>query len=678
MTEAVRGWDSNFKTFRGDDLGEILTALKRVVGNAGKPQERAWRESIPRLQTEVGELVEIDTLSGTYTAVLEYQLPLEYRRVDAVFLMHDAVVVIELKGKREPSLADLDQAQAYARDLRAYHAECESRHVRTVLIPTVAKGLSEVRGEVHVCSPELLDKLLQQLNSKEAEAAVDARRFLSEEAYRPLPTLVRAARELFATGELRRVKRAAAATERATDALLQIVREAALQKRRKLVLLSGVPGAGKTLVGLRLVHSHEIDKLAVARAEGLPTASAVFLSGNGPLVEVLSYELRDAGGNGHAFVRGVKKYVERFSRNPRLIPPEHVLVYDEAQRAFDAAMVAATHGQDIAHAKSEPELFIEFAERVPEWCVVVALVGSGQEIHKGEEAGIGQWARAIQASARAGEWDLHGPVGFADEFDGLRYTRDVDLSLDKSLRSHLAFEVHRFVAGLVSFASEESQDEQHSVAAARLVAAEHRPSYSSSMSSSRPRELQVLAQKIAKDGHHLRISRSLELAKAYLRDRYEEDPHARYGLIASSRDRDLASFGINNDYQSTKRVKYGPWYGDDEQSPGQLSCRHLRECVTEFGAQGLELDGALVAWGTDFLMTDGHWDIGRARGYKAGGAVVRDAAQLRANAYRVLLTRARDCTVVFVPPLPIMDETYEFLRTSGFEELNQCGSVTTL
>lgn len=100
--------------------------------------------------------------------------------------------------------------------------------------------------------------------------------------------------------------------------------------------------------------------------------------------------------------------------------------------------------------------------------------------------------------------------------------------------------------------------------------------------------------------------------------------------------------------------------------------------MTEFGAQGLELDGALVAWGTDFVMKDGRWDIERARTYRGGVATVRDAAQLRTNAYRVLLTRARDCTVVFVPPLPVMDETYEFLRTCGFEELDQSLSIAML
>jgi hypothetical protein len=129
LTEGVHGWDSLFDKFRVDDLGQILTALKSAVESPGESQLRAWRESIPKLQTEVAQLVEADTSTGKYTAVLEYQLPMEYRRLDAVFLMHDAVVVIELKGKQAPKLADLDQAQAYARDLRAYHAECEGRDV---------------------------------------------------------------------------------------------------------------------------------------------------------------------------------------------------------------------------------------------------------------------------------------------------------------------------------------------------------------------------------------------------------------------------------------------------------------------------------------------------------------------------------------------------------------------
>jgi len=155
----------------------------------------------------------------------------------------------------------------------------------------------------------------------------------------------------------------------------------------------------------------------------------------------------------------------------------------------------------------------------------------------------------------------------------------------------------------------------------------------------------------------------------HLRERYAENPDARFGLVASSRDRDLGRFAVPNDYQSTKRMRNGPWYGDDESAEGGRSCRHLRECVTEFGAQGLELDAVLLAWGTDFRREGDGWNTNRARSYMRGGPVVRDPWQLRSNAYRVLLTRARDATVVFAPPLPELDATYDYLTTSGFRRL---------
>jgi DUF2075 family protein len=116
-------------------------------------------------------------------------------------------------------------------------------------------------------------------------------------------------------------------------------------------------------------------------------------------------------------------------------------------------------------------------------------------------------------------------------------------------------------------------------------------------------------------------------------------------------------------------VRFGPWYGDPEGEPGGRSCRYLRDCVTEFGAQGLELDAALVAWGTDFMRRDGQWSIERMARYQRKGALVMDPARLRANSYRVLLTRARDANVVFVPQLPELDETYDYLRAAGFREL---------
>lgn len=237
------------------------------------------------------------------------------------------------------------------------------------------------------------------------------------------------------------------------------------------------------------------------------------------------------------------------------------------------------------------------------------------------------------------EWAVHGPPALIETFTRIPYRSDPALNLDQSLRSHLSFRVHEYVAGLVA---------------------------------SNPAPIKVQAQlagELASEGHDLRITRDLDTAKGYLRERYAENSNARFGLVASSRDRDLVRYGVANDYQTTKQLRYGPWYGDDELAPNGRSCRQLRDCVTEFGAQGLELDAVLLAWGTDFRREGVGWNIDRARGYQRGGPPVRNPWQLRANAYRVLLTRARDATIVFVPPLLELDRTYEYLVGSGFRLL---------
>jgi hypothetical protein len=172
-----------------------------------------------------------------------------------------------------------------------------------------------------------------------------------------------------------------------------------------------------------------------------------------------------------------------------------------------------------------------------------------------------------------------------------------------------------------------------------------------------------MAALLEKEGFNLRITRDLEVAKAYLRERYAENADARFGIVASSKDKELVHFGISNDYQTTKRVKMGPWYGEGDGSP--LSCRQLTSCVTEFGAQGLELDAVLLGWGADYVMSGASWSNSNASGYLRK-KLVRDPFQLRLNAYRVLLTRARDAAVVFVPQLPLLDETFDYLTSCGF------------
>jgi hypothetical protein len=286
--------------------------------------------------------------------------------------------------------------------------------------------------------------------------------------------------------------------------------------------------------------------------------------------------------------------------------------------------------------QSEPEHFIEFAQRVPGWCVVVCLVGGGQEIGEGEETGIHLWRAAVDEATEQGRWVVHAPGSAQSEFDAYpEFHADARLHLGSELRFHTATRLHDFVSGLLG--------EQQGV------------------------DLGALAQDLDVAGYHLRVTRDLETAKDYLRSRYADDVSARFGLVASSRDVDLARFGIRNDYLSTRQVwrDPGPWYGLDEDHPSRRSCRQFRDCATEFLAQGLELDGALLGWGTDYRLHAAAWTIENMYPY-GRSTRIHDPFRLRRNAYRVLLTRARDVTVVYVPPTGLLNETYEFLVSSGF------------
>jgi hypothetical protein len=625
------GWASDFRVFVGTPASVVRLALERFVSDASPEQIRAWDGSIAPLQREVREVIAAEPDAERYAAILEYELPRESRRPDVVLLVSGAVVILECKGRDRPTQADVDQASAYARDLRCYHRDCEQTPVHAVLLATRAKGYQGMMAGVHVTGPDALDGLVRRLDGPHTVPPIAPQRFLDPDAYRPLPSLISAARELFRSGDLGRIKRARAYTDPCVERIARIVHEAARTKTRRLVLVTGVPGAGKTLVGLRVVHAGFLDDLAIDRSDGKPTAPAVFLSGNGPLVEVLQYELRSAGGGGKAFVRGVKDYVKQYTKRKLNVPPEHVLVFDEAQRAWDGDHARRKHKN--ADLVSEPEAFIEFAERIPEWCVVVGLIGGGQEIHLGEEAGVGQWHDAIVGAKKRDKWCVHGSPMVRDAFlgQGVPFVESGELNLDKSLRFHAAELLHEWVAGALD------------------------------MEDATP--LRALAFTMEQQGLHLRVTRDVDEAKRYLRSRYSEDPAARFGILRSARDKALEAFSIP---QPPRWLQCGPWYGDDEDSPN--SCRRLREAITEFQAQGLELDAALLAWGTDLRVVHGAWSNELAKRYQLRGAV-KDPMQLRKNAYRVLLTRGRDATVIFVPPIPELDETFAYLMDAGVVEL---------
>lgn len=589
------GYVGDFLTTPSADVTSALYAahIRQMLEAPGSGQTRAWRESTKVLRDALGALVLARAEAATWGVILEYELPRERgRRPDAVLLAPGRLLVLEFKGHSSPTPEHLDQVESYARDLGAYH---EGTHgLKTIPVLVVSGGDSEPRGRhVYVASEATLPALLKELLEIATGSPPDLAAWLSSE-YVPLPTLVTAARALFRHEPLPSIKRArSAGIPQTVDRLAQIANRAAERSEKHLALVTGVPGAGKTLVGLQLVYDSHVS------GDG-ELKDAVFLSGNGPLVQVLQHALKSS-----VFVQDVHGFLKQYGGPRRQTPREHIWVYDEAQRAWDAVQVLSKRG----HSVSEPADFVGIAEKMPGWAMLVGLIGEGQEIHNGEEGGLAQWNEALASSASG--WAVHCPGRIASGFTNAASVCEWnELDLTISLRSHLASDVQDWVAHLLA-----GHLDQAGSAAAR-------------------------AQNL---GYAMYLTHDLERAKGYARARYSDNSNARFGLIASSKARDLPAHGIRNDYSFTKRIRIGPWFNDPVTS--DKSCCKLDETATEFQVQGLELDLPLLCWGDDLW-----WDETRWASRPSPRSKAKDPHRLRVNSYRVLLSRGRDGIVVFLPP----------------------------
>lgn len=640
MTELVKnfandlcGWASDFPVFQGASVDEVIGSLGAYIRDASPEQFRAWKSYIKPLQSQCNGVLAIAPRAAKYGALLEYLMPESSKRVDAVLLISGAVLVVELKGDGNYQPEYVEQAADYARRLYWYHSLCGEEQVRVhSLLVSYGEVLPDRSREFHTLThlSRLREAVIRFDRPNEAEP-IPVEQFIAPEVCQPAPSLVQAARRFFANNALPRIKRIDDVTRGAVSRVVTEIHDAHQNKRRKLILVSGVPGAGKTFVGLQIAHEAFLDDLAEVNASGAkPTSPAVFLSGNGPLVDVLQYELKRAGGDGRVFVRGVKEFVERYSKKKSGPPPHHVLIFDEAQRAWDTHKVRTKHKDTTA--VSEPETFVRFAEKVPGWSVVMGLIGIGQEIHSGEEGGVGLWAEAVNNSSF--EWEVVAPESFRSVFAGTKakFNGYDELHLAKSVRFHFAAGLSDWAAGVVSDTVPVSM-------------------------------LAKLARDLTHEGYQIRITRSLDRARQFLWEKYRHAPDARFGLLASSRDKNLELTGVD----ASRFLRTGPWYAEPENSPS--SCRRLQEAITEFSAQGLELDHTLVVWGNDFLKNAGDWDASQAKQYQKKSAV-KDPLQLRRNAYRVLLTRGREGMILCLPSIIAdLDETYAFLVAAGCEQL---------
>jgi len=618
MDSKTYGWAGSVAEYLKTSENNFIESLSihqnvSLNENPSSSQLSAWINCHRILSKLFRELADVDSEMENLCIIFEYELPRERgRRPDVLLLNNSQVIVLEFKDFSTSTPAFIDQVSSYARDLKHYHAGSHNLEVIPVLILTRARNLFEQVGNVLITGEDSLKNNLVNLVRLSKTNTIDLKSWINSD-YEPLPSLVSAARRIFKHEPLPYIRRAqSAGIPQTISILVNIAKEAQLKSERHLALVTGAPGAGKTLVGLQLVYSNYFDDQGSER-------SAVFLSGNGPLVQVLQHALKS-----RIFVQDVHGFLRQYGGRSSKLPNEHIWIYDEAQRAWDSQRV----GEKRGHAVSEPEDFLWIGEKKANWSVMIGLIGEGQEIHLGEEAGLTQWNDAI--STMPNRWIVNCPDRIKTLFskaDDVRSHKELDLNI--SLRTHIAEDVQDWVKSLLE---------------GNLSRAK------------------VMSKKVHDQGFNMYITKHLDNAKQYVFVRYQGEIDKRYGLIASSKAKNLPNYGVYNDYQSTRRVKYGSWYNDEPNS--QLSCCQLKDVVTEFGCQGLELDFPVVCWGGDL-----HWDGSKWKSPGQPRSKAKDPHALRVNSYRVLLTRGRDGFIIFIPDVPAAEQTYEALVAAGVKIL---------
>lgn len=620
-------------------------------------QKDAWLAQIELLKT---------ALLGLKGALfLEFNIPRMGRRIDTVLLIGPVVFVIEFKvGDRVFDRAAVDQVWDYALDLKNFHEASHTIPIVPILVATGATTSAPVnlhadKDKVYrpvSVHPHGLRVAIEHSLRLIEGVALDAENW-PRAPYRPTPTIVEAARALYSQHSVEAIARYDAGTQnlRITSRRVEEIIDSARSQGRKVIcFVTGVPGAGKTLVGLNV---------ATARREVHEPTHAVFLSGNGPLVAVLREALtRDEVArqkkNGTPKRKGeIAESVKAFIQNVHHFrdealndvgpPAEHVAIFDEAQRAWNLRQTASfmlRKKNKVGFAHSEPEFLVSYMERHRDWAVIVCLVGGGQEINTGE-AGIDAWLEAI--SSTFPNWDIHissrltdseYAAGRALDFVRQRHNTHVDdrLHLAVSMRSFRAENVSDFVKALLDCEKQGARE-----ALSKLTAR-----------------------------YPIAVTRDLDRAKQWVRE------HARgterFGLIASSKAQRLKPHAIDI------RVDVNPvhWFLNDREDT--RSSYYLEDAATEFQVQGLELDWACVTWDGDLRFTGEDWSFHDFRGSKWCNISNADNRRYLRNAYRVLLTRARQGMVLFIPPgdpsdptrLPkFYDNTFRYLTELGIPTL---------
>ena len=617
-------------------------------------QKNAWRKEIDILQDQLRSVENGDI-------AFEYTIPRMGHRIDVVCIIRGLIFLLEFKvGDSEYRKSTADQVMDYALDLKYFHELSADRYIIPISIPTEAPSVcNEVSfmedkiSNVLKCTKDNIGLTISSVLSSVQDQDLSIADWINSR-YAPTPTIIEAAQAMYRNHSVKDISRNDAGAHNltaTTETINQIIDDCKRNHKKAICFVTGVPGAGKTLAGLNIAnerHNFDADE------------HAVFLSGNGPLVDILQAALaKDRSSRTGITIAEAKKETKAFiqiihrfrdealtTNNP---PAEKVAIFDEAQRAWNEESLTdfmkRKKGVD-AFNQSEPEFLIRIMDRHQDWAVIVCLVGGGQEIYNGE-AGIIDWFRALQKKFR--NWHIYlsdkitdseyvGNSSIEELLTGCSYSLRPALHLGVSLRSFRSEKLAEFVKLLL--------DNEPSAAAAV---------YS---------ELSI--------HYPIILTRDLDKAKEWIRKKARGTE--RYGLLASSEGKRLRGIGI----WVPSVINHVGWFLNEKDNVD--SSYFLEVAASEFKVQGLEIDYSILAWDADLRRSGKGFDYFKFRGTRWNHVNNMQQQKYLKNAYRVLMTRARQGMIIFVPSgtdpeddptrdSAYYDDIYKYLRSCGIKEL---------
>lgn len=634
-------YTSSIRQFLTSTENDILGCLVSQSSFATETSQRdAWSEQIRILSTV------LRPYAGRGTVYFEYAIPRLGRRIDVVLLIDHVIFVLEFKiGERGfPSFA-IDQVWDYALDLKNFHESSHKQPIVPVLIashaPTapfaIATSAKMDQLFLPVCSnPAMLSEVIEAALGRGSASPIDPDRWEAGR-YCPTPTIIEAATALYGGHSVTEISRSDASAinlSQTSCAIAQIIDSTRASSSKAICFVTGVPGAGKTLVGLNIATTH-IDKDN--------ELYSVFLSGNGPLVAILREALArdkvrrekeqgkkvkkgEAMSEVKMFIQNVHHFRDECLVDAKRPPVEHVALFDEAQRAWNREQTSSfmlrkkkVSGFD----QSEPQFLISCLDRHPDWAVVVCLVGGGQEINTGE-AGISEWIHSLVRTFP--HWHLYISSRLTDTEYASGHalkllsarphvTHRDELHLGVSMRSFRAENVSLLVKQILDLDAEQAQQTFRQINA----------------------------------NYPIVLTRDLRKAKNWLREQARGSE--RYGIVASSQAQRLKPHAI--DVKSPMDPIH--WFLDGKDDV--RSSFYLEDVATEFHVQGLELDWACVTWDGDFRYRPDGWEHWSFCGDRWNRIKKPERRGYLKNAYRVLLTRARQGMAIVIPDGDSADPT---------------------